>query len=347
MAGGSLDEVPTQAIAHGTHTSAGQKAIVSLCKAIVICGGNDVDLTLLWAPVGGTFEAAQKEALEEGRWPGIHAETAKRRRNCIRAHVVKIVIVSPHRDDAAFSLGLSVERWLSSGHTVQVLNCFTQSEYAPYSDAESLHSNDRRSFVSALRKREDVAWNKMLGGRLQITDLDLLDAPLRLACGVDEVLALEIRPGDRAVSRVAGAIAKAARNGAALAIPLAIGGHFDHRVTHQAALEALQTSSAAFAFYEDLPYAARPGAAEEIAILAGRAGLDLQPSFVAEPSPEPQARRDRKYRAIQCYDSQVDSVVAAQIAEFSTRYDGRERLWANPAWCAAGLEHEPSGELEA
>lgn len=259
---------------------------------------------------------------------------------------MKIVIVSPHRDDAAFSLGLSVERWLSAGHTVQLLNCFTQSEYAPYSDAESLHSNDRKSFVSALRKREDVAWNKLLGSRLLITDLDLLDAPLRLACGIEDVLTVEIRPGDRAVARVAGAIAKLARNGAAIAVPLAVGGHIDHRVTHAAALEALSTTPAALAFYEDLPYAARPGAGEGIPELAACAGLELKPSFADQSSSEPQVQAAQKYRVVQCYDSQIDSEVATQTAAFSARYGGRERIWANPAWCAAGLTHEHTQELD-
>ena len=260
---------------------------------------------------------------------------------------MKIVIVSPHRDDAAFSLGLTIEHWLSAGHTIQILNCFTQSEYAPYSDVGSLHSNDRRSFASALRQREDAAWNKLLRGRLQIADLDLLDAPLRLACGVDDVTTVEIRPGDRAVARVAGAIAKAARHGAAIVAPLAVGGHIDHRVVHQAALESLTASSAPLSFYEDLPYAARPGAAEQLASLAAETGLELKPGFVSDISPDPQAEVVRKERMAQCYDSQIDSAVATQIAQFSMGYLGRERLWTSPAWRAAGLAHDQDAELEA
>ena len=259
---------------------------------------------------------------------------------------MKIVIVSPHRDDAAFSLGLTIEHWLSAGHTIQILNCFTQSEYAPYSDVSSLHNNDRRSFASALRQREDAAWNKLLRGRLHIADLDLLDAPLRLACRVDDVTTLEIRPGDRAVARVAGAIAKAARHGAALVAPLAVGGHIDHRVVHQAALASLAPASAPFSFYEDLPYAARPGAAEQLAGLAAGTGLELKPGFASQVSPDPQAEVVRKERIAQCYDSQIDSAVVTQIAEFSMSYVGRERLWVTSAWRAAGLELHRAGELE-
>lgn len=252
---------------------------------------------------------------------------------------MKIVVVSPHRDDAAFSLGLSIEAWLAAKHTVQVLNCFTKSEYAPYSDVESLHANDRPSFVTAIRKREDAVWNKLLRGRLQVTDLDMLDAPLRLACSVDEVLALPIRSGDRAVARVGGAIAKLARAGSpetlALVLPLAVGGHIDHRVVLQAGLEALSGSPLPIAFYEDLPYAARPHGSDEIAQQVGTVALDLQATFAGDVLENIGEAVSQKQVIAECYDSQIDSVVAGQIAEFCLAYGGRERMWANAAWLNA------------
>ncbi len=271
------------------------------------------------------------------------------------------MVVSPHRDDAAFSLGLSIERWLAAGHRVHVLNCFTQSDYAPYSDAASLHENDRVSFVSAVRKREDAAWNKLLGGRLQFNDLDLLDAPLRLRCALDEVLTVEIRPGDRAQVRVVGAIAKLARAAApvvaaapgvaaaasasAFVLPLAVGGHIDHRIVRQAGIEALAASPLPLAFYEDLPYAARPEAANGIAQCAEAAGLLLGSTLLSAActsglGSEIAAARARKLRVAECYDSQIDSEVADQIAAFCESYAGRERVWATPAWLASSLASE-------
>lgn len=252
---------------------------------------------------------------------------------------MRIVVVSPHRDDAAFSLGLSIEHWLAAKQTVQVLNCFTQSDYAPYSDAESLHPNDRTSFVSAIRKREDAAWNKLLGGRLQFTDLDLLDAPLRLACPIVEALSLPIRAGDRAVARVAGAVAKLARAGAperlAFVLPLAVGAHIDHRVVQQAGLEALAGSPLPVAFYEDLPYAARPGGVEEIGSRVEATALAVQPAFASGEQPVPERSLGSKRCMAECYDSQIDSEVAEQIASFAQQYGGRERLWVNNAWSAS------------
>ena len=264
---------------------------------------------------------------------------------------MKIVVLSPHRDDAAFSLGLSIESWLAARQTVHVLNCFTQSNYAPYSDAESLHPNDRASFASAVRKREDAAWAKLFGGGLKLSDLDLLDAPLRLICGVDEAFTSEIRAGDRAVARVAGAIAKVVRTTAAgelaIALPLGIGGHIDHRVTRQAGLETLSRLAVPVAFYEDLPYAARPGAAEGLAGAAESTGLDLRPVFASEPAAEITLTVARKRRMAECYDSQIDSVAAAEIAGFAQQYGGRERLWGNGAWRASSLVADAERETPA
>lgn len=254
---------------------------------------------------------------------------------------MNIVVVSPHRDDAAFSLGLSIDLWLASGHIVTVLNCFTQTSYAPFSDIETLHPNDRLSFATAVRRREDLAWNKLTNNKIRFHDLDLLDAPVRLGCSLDEVATVEIRPGDRAVARVAGAIRKLARagsaQGSAFAIPLAVGGHIDHRVVQQAATEVFADQAYPVAFYEDLPYAAREGEADSLGARAAEAMAGLSPTFAGPPLANIRSAADRKVRIAECYDSQVDSTVVRSMAEFSVRYGGRERLWANPAWSAAGL----------
>ena len=68
---------------------------------------------------------------------------------------LKILILSPHRDDAAFSLSIAITNWLTARHTVTILNVFTRSRHAPYSDAGFVHENDELSYVSAMRLRED------------------------------------------------------------------------------------------------------------------------------------------------------------------------------------------------
>ncbi len=224
-----------------------------------------------------------------------------------------------------------------AGHAVTVLNCFTRSAYAPYSDADALHENDRTSFVSALRRREDLAWQKKLGQRLQLHDLDLFDAPLRLNCAVDEVTTVDPRPGDRALARMVGAVEKLARKADAVLGPLAIGGHIDHRLAAQATLEALPGAGLPLAFYEDLPYAAHKGTSAQIDARAAEIGRDLRPAFGIRPAPDTPQAIHRKARLAECYDSQIDSTVVNAIAEFSRQYGGRERLWVTPAWLASPL----------
>ena len=246
---------------------------------------------------------------------------------------MKIVVLSPHRDDAAFSLSLAIAAWLKQGNRITVLNCFTRSDYAPYSDAASIHPNDRMSYVTALRLREDVSWQRHFGPHLLRTELNLKDAPLRLHCSADEVCSLPVNPHDKALFKIRAAIEQLAPD--ALVIPLALGAHVDHLTARDAALP-LYSDTLPFAFYEDLPYAARPGAADLIESLAHTLAPGLHPVFAEAPT-DPSLAQQRKRTLALSYDSQIDDDVTEQIAAFCLNYDGRERLWANPAWHRSSL----------
>ena len=245
---------------------------------------------------------------------------------------MKIVVVSPHRDDACFSLGLSIGSWIEANHTVVVVNCFTRSEYAPYADFEFIHSNDRMPRVSALRLREDEAWQKMYARGLQLVDLNLKDAPLRLHVAVDQVLGRPVNPDDKTMTKLPRAVA--ALKPDAVVLPLALGGHVDHVTARTAMVQASELRATPMAFYEDLPYAAWPGVAAEIEGAARGVDEALEPVFVTEEGQNDAAMK-RKRRLALCYDSQIADEVAQQIATFCAGYGGRERLWGNAAWRAA------------
>ena len=241
---------------------------------------------------------------------------------------MRMVVFSPHRDDAAFSLSLAIDTWLSKGHRVHVVSCFTRSEYAPFSDAESLHANDRLHYVTALRLREDESWRRQFGAGLTMADLNLKDAPLRLRCGVEEVCGLEVNAADKAMVKIRKAVERVA--GDAVLLPLALGDHVDHRTVREAGRLGLADETAC-AFYEDLPYATRPGVADSIAAVARELKGGLEPIFGGEAG-DGAVAAERKRRVMLAYDSQVDGEGTRVIAEFSLRYGGRERLWANAAW---------------
>jgi LmbE family N-acetylglucosaminyl deacetylase len=250
-----------------------------------------------------------------------------------RRRIVKIVVLSPHREDAAFSLSLAIETWLARGHAVEVVNCFTRSEHAPYSDVGSVHANDRMTYVTALRLKEEESWRKQYGAaqkRLTLKDLNVKDAPLRMHCALDEVASVAVNPADKAM----GKIQKALEAASAIVLPLALGSHVDHRTVQQAALPLL-TAALPCAFYEDLPEALGLGE-EAIAQAAREADPELAPAFASEVG-EVDAAIKRKRRLALCYDSQIEDALADRMAGFCAQHLGRERLWANAAWRASEL----------
>jgi LmbE family N-acetylglucosaminyl deacetylase len=244
---------------------------------------------------------------------------------------LKIVVVSPHRDDAAFSLALAIGRWIEAGHKVIVVNCFSRSATAPYAEMDFVHSNDRMSFVTALRGREDETWRRRYGAALSLVDLNMKDAPLRLHCEATEVYGLTVDVNDKAMVKIQKAVE---RIGAAVVVlPLGLGGHIDHLT----AREALGGSGLPRAYYEDLPVASGAENIEPVVRdLERTARIQLTPAFASEPIDAADAVA-RKRRAALCYDSQVDDPEVERIANFGGRYQGRERLWVDQAWRNCGL----------
>jgi LmbE family N-acetylglucosaminyl deacetylase len=259
---------------------------------------------------------------------------------------MKILILSPHRDDAAFSLSLAITHWLNARHTVTILNVFTRSRHAPYSDAAFVHENDELSYVSAMRLREDELWvrrikeslPKGLKNNLHMLDLNLKDAPIRLRISDDALCDTPVNPSDPAIDKIRKALTRQSELGAieALVLPAALGNHVDHLTVREAAL--LLAITLPSAFYEDLPYAAtHPTAATDLEALRTAAVERNEPLTETlrqtnEPTDEATAR---KRKLILNYASQIDDEAANQIANFATRYHGAERLWANQQWLSA------------
>jgi len=67
------------------------------------------------------------------------------------------------------------------GGRVRIVNCFTVSTYAPHSEARTPDE------VGAVRGIEDREFAVRIGNDVEIVDLGLEDAPIRLACRVEEV----------------------------------------------------------------------------------------------------------------------------------------------------------------
>lgn len=255
---------------------------------------------------------------------------------------MKILVLSPHRGSAAFSLSLSLIGWLAARHTITVLNAFTRSLEAPYSDADFAHPNDRLSYVSAMRRREDELFLHRLPGakgsptptNIQMVDLNLKDAPLRLRCIRPELYTLAVNPEDPAIEKIRKALAKLIESGQAdaLVLPLGLGHHVDHLTVLEAALPT--AASLPTAFYEDLPDAILPGATTDLEDPEALRTRLLQPLTPVLCNPTTNAIENKR-RLVLGYASQVDDQAGDDITSFGNRYGGgTERLWANPAWLA-------------
>jgi len=274
------------------------------------------------------------------------------------SQAMKVVVISPHRDDVAFSLSLAVAGWIEQGHDVDVVCCFTQTAYAPLAHEAPAEIGLRIEAVSALRLGEDEAWADIIRGlcarscdpteqgRLRIVDLKLRDAPLRLGAAVDRVCSTAATDADAAGRSIEEYISGSGAD--ALLLPLAAGGHVDHRTARNAGVRVLKTLGCgqAFAFYEDLPYAARPGAAEGLAAAADATNMGLLCGSVGLPDDAGQAEA-HKLRAISCYGSQVSTEEMHAMAAFCRKYGGRERLWANAEFWGSHLASERQKRREA
>lgn len=237
-----------------------------------------------------------------------------------------LVILSPHRDDAAFSASRLLLEAASASLETTVLNLFTRSAYAPLS-----HLAHTPARISALRLHEDEAVLRALGPAVHLRDLQLLDAPLRLGISDTTVLDNPLPPADRlAHTRKIAQKLPALPPSTLLVLPLSIGNHIDHRIGRDAGLQLVPPSC--LAFYQDLPYAARISSAELaretaglLAELTEGTGLGFTPHLLRSPT----AGED-KHRLASCYPSQIPPEVVTQLTSWTGALGG-ELLYLSPA----------------
>lgn len=237
----------------------------------------------------------------------------------------ELTILSPHCDDAVFSLGLSLLTWRELPLRLQIVNFFTVSAYAPRAASSAL------STIASLRQREDRRVIASIDRRIDIVSLGLLDAPLRLGITADCVCDPQITADQRMLPPEALTlrIRKYFHEGLVLA-PLGLGDHVDHLAVRKAAMIA--SLGHKLGFYEDLPYAVWMGGTRilERVIASGEAaGVRLKYCV---------RRTDRavrrKYALAIGYGSQIDRAMALTIARFSINYGGGERIWIPKHSCA-------------
>jgi LmbE family N-acetylglucosaminyl deacetylase len=223
-----------------------------------------------------------------------------------------VLILSPHCDDVAFSLGASMmaREWgtVETGSDVRAAVIFSESRYSLLRGWD----NDVAA-QTAVRTAEERAAADMAGYRVEF--LGLPEPGVR--SGYTQIT--DIFSPDRDFTRDPVWEAVNARlrqllrefdaaGGGAVLAPLGVGGHVDHRMTAAAFRAALpELPRVQPAFYEDLPYAAR-FTSQQIRRLVP-ADLPLRPVLFSR------GNLDDKLRLLRVHESQVsaddyDSVAA-------------------------------------
>jgi LmbE family N-acetylglucosaminyl deacetylase len=245
---------------------------------------------------------------------------------------ITALFLSPHFDDVALSCGGTVVQAAASGRATVATIFGGQPAGGLNAFAEFQH--DRWGALGNavdLRREEDLAALRALGA--SPSWLDFPDAIYRddLYLSDDELFG-PVKSGDVETSKsVCQAIAHLIDTSGSEVVyaPLGVGGHVDHLLTRDAAVNA-RHAGVELLLYEDLPYAAAEGA---VGRWRARLPLRLSPLLV-----DVTAEIDARIRAIAAYRSQLptifrhhghwESVVRAYASDLSGASDRYcEHVW--------------------
>jgi LmbE family N-acetylglucosaminyl deacetylase len=150
---------------------------------------------------------------------------------------LKILYLSPHPDDVAFSAAARVARDVAAGHEVTVLTLFPPAPGdGPLADVAARKAEDEAFARTAKVTMLDGGWVDAIARQPKYKKLRNLFGPLDDDALVNEVHArISAMTFDEVVA------------------PLGIGQHVDHQVAHQAARRFENA-----VFYEDAPYVLVP-----------------------------------------------------------------------------------------
>ncbi|WP_432483870.1 PIG-L deacetylase family protein [Kineococcus esterisolvens] len=180
--------------------------------------------------------------------------------------VARVLAVSPHLDDAAFSAGALLAGLAAAGADVRVVTVFTGSVPDPTGFALACQTDKGLApdvDYMALRRGEDDAATAALGVRGR--HLPLLEAPHR---GYTSAAALfgPVAAGDEGCPRlVREALEDVLQEGPGGGVdlllgPQALGDHVDHRHVREAVDALARDRGLPLARWADTPYVLRPGA---------------------------------------------------------------------------------------
>lgn len=232
----------------------------------------------------------------------------------------KYIILSPHCDDAAFSLGASIID--SKFENILILTIFSKSTCT----ANNL--NNEIEEVTKMRKKEDQAFFSSCKSEVELSYLDLLDAPIRLNIREEDVCSyIKMNSNKLLQNEIEHKIYNYLIDNSLILSPLGLGNHIDHLIVREIAFRLLKDNYNV-GFYEDLPYAGTIPTTEihsYINQLNKNEKLYLKPVLINS-----KMSIDIKAQACSKYSSQIDDYTINNIKKHHSQLiiqQVSERIW--------------------
>jgi LmbE family N-acetylglucosaminyl deacetylase len=181
---------------------------------------------------------------------------------------MNILFVSPHLDDVAFSCGGTIAKYVAEGDNIIICTVFTKSITPEGEFAISCQTNKnipQNIDYLLLRRKEDESFAKIIGAKKFW--LDFPEAPYRgYSSSIKMFSGIQSTDNDiffAIYSRIINLINQNPFE--QYYFPAAIGGHVDHLIIKNIAINLLENNliTNTLYFYEDLPYAIRGHKADD------------------------------------------------------------------------------------
>ncbi|NLA36219.1 MAG: hypothetical protein GX868_11135 [Actinobacteria bacterium] len=236
---------------------------------------------------------------------------------------MKVLLLSPHFDDAPLSLGQAMLDGELAGHQTSVGILFSRTNWSQW-----WYPNPRRwPLISAIRRGEEAVTSFRF--KYKVRGAGLQEYILRTGVGDPDsyrspIAAFERNEIRNVVEAVEAVATRWARDVDVVLAPLGVGDHHDHQIVAEAA-RRLGERGHTVAYYEDRPYTTWLGA-EAAAEVARRVDPTLERRAASGPITADKHRR-------LFYPSQLSAEFQEAIAADEAG-DAREFVWVSPdaAW---------------
>lgn len=232
-------------------------------------------------------------------------------------------VISPHIDDAIFSLGGSICNWLGAGEEVRIIYIFTRSNWTNPASISGIEYPKDTETVTALRKAEERDLQDILDHDTEFLDWKETGLRGRKTMLLDLLLhgSMPVTK-NRMTNRIREQLKNTLDRNTSCFFPLGLGKwrHPDHVITREIGLSLLMDGFKV-AIYEDLPYCTQV----DSGTINGRFFDNIEFTPVYE-----EIDIENKIRLLEYYQSQMSPkwLTTARDYSFSLRNNrAHERYW--------------------